>query len=332
MGLKPHFFVAVVFGAGAVVALTASTAHASQDLTGHIICVDPGHGGYDPGAVGYVVEKNINLQVALKLARLLEADGATVVLTRDGDYYVSLYDRVRIANNAGCEIFVSIHSNAARSSAARGFEVYHYPGSYWGHRLASLVYNEVLDLVPINGRGVKTAHYYVLRHTVMPAILIELGFVTNYYDAMLLANEESQWSYALGILYGIQLYFGVEPHNPLDRPATPQVLRVRFAQHSGYVRFVVDLSAEASYTIYYWASPPYLIVYVKDVKLGELDPTWTPIGGGWYRKATGIPWTPYVFVKETSQGVVVVIATYRILPYHDFTLTGPYRIVVDIYT
>ncbi len=327
--LAPRLVVLVVAVAVLVAVASLTSAGYAYGLEGRTVCVDPGHGGYDPGAVGYVVEKHVNLEVALKLKRLLEADGARVVMTRSGDYYVSLAERAYIANAAGCDIFVSIHANAAYSRAARGFEVYHYPGSYWGSRLASLVYQEVLDMVPVDGRGVKSAKFYVLRHTRMPAILVELGFVTNPYDAMLLASEESQWAYALGILYGIQRYFGVEPHNPLDY-VKPVVLRVRIGLHPGYARFVVDMSREASYTVYYWASPPYLIVYVKKAVLGSLDSSWVYVGNGWYKKKTGVPWAPYVFVKETSQGVVVVIATYNIRPYKAFTLDNPYRIVVDI--
>lgn len=302
---------------------------ASGGLVGKLICIDPGHGGNDPGAVGYVVEKEINLAVSLKLKTLLEADGAVVVMTRSGDYDVSLSQRVQIANNAGCHIFVSIHSNAATSSSARGFEAYYYYGSTQGYTLASLIYQEVLKLVPIPGRGVKEAGFYVLKYTVMPATLLELGFVTNYEDSLLLSNTTMQWRYAYGILHGIQRYFGA----PVRDPLAPSIVvnNVRYARHSTYIRFVVDLSRQANYTTYYWSSPEWLAVMIYGARLNNtIKNTWNRTPSGWYYRDTGIPEVPRVYVQERSEGVLVVLATTRRMPYTTFTLTNPFRIVVDL--
>ncbi|WP_367883839.1 N-acetylmuramoyl-L-alanine amidase family protein [Thermococcus peptonophilus] len=172
-----------------------------SNLSGYTICVDAGHGGKDPGAVGYVVEKDVNLAIALKVAQVLEMDGANVVLTRDGDYFVSLSERVQIANSAGCDIFISIHANSGPSSAT-GFEVYHYYTSSKGTALATYVDDEIAKLIPLKNRGgVKSAGYYVIKYTKMPAILIETGFVTNSYDASIISDESYQWKYAYAILH-----------------------------------------------------------------------------------------------------------------------------------
>lgn len=315
-----------------VVSLLASLVSvAAMNLSGIKICVDPGHGGSDPGAVGYVVEKDINLAVALKLAELLKADKATVVLTRSGDYDVSLEERVAIANSAGCHVFVSIHSNAATSSSARGFEVYYYYGSSSGYQLASLIYNEVLALVSIPGRGVFEAGFYVLKYTYMPAVLVELGFVTNYYDAALLKDNASQWKYAYGILYGIQRYFGVPKHDPLATQSV-YVNNVRYARYSTYARFVVDVSKPANFSVYYWSSPTWLAIYVKNAKLNStIKSTWPATSSGWYYRNTGIPEIPTVYIQERTDGVLIVLATVKKYAYRYFTLSNPDRIVVDIY-
>lgn len=314
-----------------IAALTPLVSFATTDLSGIKVCIDPGHGGSDPGAVGYVVEKDINLAVALKLAELLKADKAYVILTRSGDYDVSLEQRVAIANSAGCHIFVSIHSNAATSSSARGFEAYYYYGSSNGYKLASLIYNEVLSLINIPGRGVFEAGFYVLKYTYMPAALLELGFVTNYYDSALLKDVNTQWKYAYGILYGIQRYFGVPKHNPLSAQPV-YVNNVRYARYSTYARFVVDLSKPANFSIYYWSSPTWLAIYVKNAKLNStIKSTWPSTSSGWYYKNTGIPEVPTVYIQERTDGVLIVLATVKKFAYNYFTLSSPDRIVVDIY-
>lgn len=166
---------------------------AQTNLGGYTICVDPGHGGTDPGTVANgVEEKNINLAVAMKVAKLLEEDGAKVVLTRNGDYYVSLSDRVKIANSAGRDIFMSTHANAASDTSASGFEVYHYYGSTKDNLLATYVDEETTKVIPLRNRGAKEAGFYVLRYTPMPAILIKTGLVTSSHDVSIITDESYQ--------------------------------------------------------------------------------------------------------------------------------------------
>lgn len=316
-------FVAVLF-LGALL-LTPTAGASTYNLSGYTICIDAGHGGKDPGAVGYVVEKDVNLAIALKVAKVLEMDGANVVLTRDGDYFVTLSGRVQMANSNNCDIFISIHANSGPSSAS-GFEVYHYYGSYWGNVLATYVDQEIAKLITLKNRGVKEAGFYVLRYTRMPAILIETGFVTNSYDASVISDESYQWRYAYAILHGIQRYFGVPVHDPV-----PTVMGIRFADHRSYFRVVLDMSEKASYHVYYtaYSNGYHLVIQVDNAQLADLG--W-PVYNGWYYTYTGSGTAPVIYATQSGSVVLIVVelsSPYR--PYSDFTLSNPDRIVVDIY-
>jgi len=159
-----------------------------KKLTGFTVCIDPGHGGKDPGAVDgvgqgdalYTEEKDINLQVAMKLYRRLIAEGARATLTRASDWYPSLAQRCQIANNFGADIFISIHCNAAVNEKASGVETLFAQGSRNGKRLAELVQQEVVGATKAANRGVvERDDLAVLKGTKMPAVLVELGFITN---------------------------------------------------------------------------------------------------------------------------------------------------------
>ncbi len=309
-----------------VPAFSAANVGAVQtNLSGYAICVDAGHGGKDPGAIGAkgVKEKDINLAIALKVAKLLEEDGAKVILTRDGDYFVTLSGRVQIANSHHCDIFISIHANSGPSSAS-GFEVYHYYGSYRGNLLATYVDQEIAKLIPLKNRSVKEAGFYVIKYTHMPAILIETGFVTNSYDASILTNENYQWKYAYAVLHGVQRYFGVPVHDPV-----PTVTGIRFADHGGYFRVVVDLSHSTRYETFYYYYGYYLVIEVPNATLENLG--WSS-DGTWQYTETGSSSVPYIYATEYGETVyVVLVLSSPYSDYRSFTLENPYRIVVDIY-
>lgn len=270
---------------GLAIGFTSSLSMAATNLSGYKVCIDPGHGGSDPGAVGVnnVMEKDINLAIALKTAYMLKLDGAQVYMTRDEDYDVSLYQRVSYANSVGCHIFISIHANAATSSSASSFEVYHYYTSTLGQKLATYVDEEISKLIPLYNRGVKQADFYVLKYTNMPAIVIETGFVTNSYDVSILTNENYQWKYARAILYGVQRYFGVPVHDPI-----PTVTDIRYAENTGYFRVVVDLTMPPSqYYVYYtnYSQGYKLVIQINNTQLSNLG--WPVDSNGWYYKSTG---------------------------------------------
>ena len=178
-----------------------------------IVCIDPGHGGPDPGAVSPegIQEKNVNLNVAKRVAEYLRRADVQVVLTRDTDKELVLGNddaaelraRAKVANDAKADFFLSIHCNAASTSDAEGFEVYHYPGSTKGAMLATKIADAYALASGLKRRKVASANFQVLRDTAMPAALIELGFLTNKADCALLREPAFLDKIALGIAFGI---------------------------------------------------------------------------------------------------------------------------------
>lgn len=160
---------------------------------GIIVILDAGHGDYDPGeVVGSVHEKNINLQIACKMKVLLEASGITVIMTREDDSFVSLEDRALIANGSDAALFVSVHCNSYDDSAAvSGFEVYYYQDKQ-AKSLAHSICSDLEATGQLRMRGVKTKELYVIKNTTMPAILLEMGFLTNEAERQKLCTDEYQ--------------------------------------------------------------------------------------------------------------------------------------------
>jgi N-acetylmuramoyl-L-alanine amidase len=178
------------------------------------IVIDPGHGGKDPGAVGPsgLKEAHVNLQVALKVAEKLRKAGVEVKLTRTNDVFVDLQPRCDIANSFNADYFVSIHCNAAGTPQAHGTETYCYKFGGKGEVLAKAIQAELIAVTGRADRGVKTANYYVLRRTNMPAALIELAFISNLEEERLLASVDYQEKCALAIAKGIDYIIGGNRH------------------------------------------------------------------------------------------------------------------------
>ena len=178
-----------------------------------IVCIDPGHGGPDPGAVSPegIQEKKITLTVAKRVAEYLRRAEIQVVLTRDTDKELVLGNddaaelraRAQVANNAKADFFLSIHCNAASTPDAEGFELYHYPGSTKGAMLATNIADAYAVASGLKKRKVASANFQVLRDTAMPAALIELGFLTNKADCAFLREPAFLDKIALGIAFGI---------------------------------------------------------------------------------------------------------------------------------
>jgi len=197
-----------------------------SSLAGVTIVVDPGHGGKDVGAIGAAgtYEKNNTLPTALDLADLLRSAGANVVLTRSTDTlptgvnYTELSDlqaRVAMATKNKADIFVSIHNDSFSNPAAYGITTYYStdsPQSAKSYSLALAVQKETLSaLAPYKlgsseNRGVQDAPFYVIKHTPMPAVLVELGFISNPVEEKHLGSPEFQKQAALGIYQGILDY------------------------------------------------------------------------------------------------------------------------------
>ena len=172
-----------------------------------LVTLDPGHGGKDPGTIGIngVQEKNVVLPISKLVQQSLEKQGVRVQMTRDSDYFVTLDGRAQMANRAGSDLFVSIHANAINLSRpdVNGLETYYYQN---GQRLAQTIHRNVLQSVSISDRRVRQARFYVLRKSMMPAVLVETGFLTGREDAANLNNESYRRQMAEAIAQGILEY------------------------------------------------------------------------------------------------------------------------------
>lgn len=191
---------------------------ALSNVKNKIITIDPGHGGSDSGAVGPngYTEKEGAFAISQKVASILNQSGAKVVMTRDSDVDVygpnasarnELQARVDVGNNANSDIFVSIHCNAFVNPAANGTQTFYYGSSYQGQRLAQSIQEKMIEANGLRDRGISTCNFYVVKHSYMPAVLIEIAFITNYDEEALLSDDEWQTTMAKAIAEGINEYF-----------------------------------------------------------------------------------------------------------------------------
>src|SRR5438552_3890865 len=208
------------------------------------VVLDPGHGGYDKGQVSrYGYEKDFALDVGRKLRPLLQAKGLRVIMTREGDYFVSLEVRAKIANAARNSIFVSIHFNATNDDPnATGFEIFSFtprgapstsdtaltsssysmqPGSEVDAQsmaLSACIYHSLIGHIPEYDRGIKRARFAVLRLTKVPAVLIEGGFLTERGERKLISNKD--WRAQLAGAIGV----GIESYRMLGKKQPPMLV------------------------------------------------------------------------------------------------------------
>lgn len=186
-----------------------TSSHASgQALAGYNIILDPSHGGEDPGAIGMngEMEKDLALDFTNTLAEKLRNEGATVLLTRSTDSYVSLGERVRISNAYATDAFISIHFNAFTTSASNGVSTHYYSGGN-DYRLAQQIQNGLDQHSSFSNRGVRQDNYYVLRENNDASVLLELGFMTNPSDLQLIHSAQHATAVADGIAEGLINYF-----------------------------------------------------------------------------------------------------------------------------
>ncbi|MDX6646496.1 MAG: N-acetylmuramoyl-L-alanine amidase, partial [Miltoncostaeaceae bacterium] len=242
------------------------------------VAVDPGHGGADTGAIGVlapgtdtglpprtddagrtvIYEKDVTLDVAQRLAAWLGARGYPVVLTRTEDlaggnrpYTTELADlraRVAIANRAGADLLVSIHENAFIDPAIRGTETYHYTlAGAPARALAVAIHQELVLRLGLADRGVASAGFYVLKHTVMPAVLVEGAFLTNPDEAALLARPDVRQSLAEGIGAGVDVYAHSDAPGLVGQPApAAEPLFIRYRVTAGRFRRRADALERAA--------------------------------------------------------------------------------------
>lgn len=173
----------------------------------NVVVIDPGHGGADPGAVGIggIQEKQVVLDVSTQVTNILRQRGLNAVMTRTGDREVDLPPRVSKAEGLKAKVFVSIHANAISLSRPdiNGLETYYY---VTGYRLARSIHTSIRNKVSVGDRGIRQARFYVLRKTSMPAVLVELGFLTGSTDAAKLRTATHRKRLAEAIADGITRY------------------------------------------------------------------------------------------------------------------------------
>ncbi|KAA9006290.1 N-acetylmuramoyl-L-alanine amidase [Paenibacillus spiritus] len=177
-----------------------------------VIVLDAGHGAKDSGAVGITgkYEKNFNLAVVLKAAELLRKEAnIDVVTTRSNDTFLELKERVAIAENLNADLFISVHANSSSSSAASGTETY-YKRSGASKDFAGVMHKYLVEATGLKDRGVQYGNFHVIRETTMPAILLEVGYLSNKNDEALLFTEDLQNRVAAAIVKGVKEYLGMK--------------------------------------------------------------------------------------------------------------------------
>lgn len=165
------------------------------------ICLDPGHGGYDPGAVhDGVNEKDITQDVTYYLFDMLTSNNFDVLIVGENDHYSSLSDIVKESNDWGADFFLSIHCNSADNPLAEGIETFYYSQK----KSAQLFLDELMVMFPEHkNRGAKKANFFVLKHTVAPAVLVELEFLSNEKMLQFFLKEENKINMALALTTAI---------------------------------------------------------------------------------------------------------------------------------
>jgi N-acetylmuramoyl-L-alanine amidase len=187
-----------------IAGLTCPTSGSAASDSSTTVVIDAGHGGHDRGGIPgqRIAEKEMTLEVAQRLKKVLTADGYRVVMTRENDVFVPLGTRIAFANSYRNAIFVSVHFNSARRVGADGIETYFYGRD--SLPLASAVHHFVAGGAPSPNRGVRRRGYYVLRRARVPAVLVECGFLTNPTEAANIQKSSYRQKLAEEIAAGIR--------------------------------------------------------------------------------------------------------------------------------
>jgi N-acetylmuramoyl-L-alanine amidase len=170
-----------------------------------LVVIDAGHGGDDPGTIGlgHIYEKDINLEVARRVAALLEQRGVSVIMTRQQDRFVELEERAQIANRRNADLFVSIHSDSNPDRERQGFTVYVAKGASPDSYKAARAINQAMGGTGSDSHGIREADYRVLVQSTCPAVLVELGYLSNATEARRLQDSAYQTRLAQALADGI---------------------------------------------------------------------------------------------------------------------------------
>lgn len=223
--------IVVFLGTGTLKLATVYTA----GLKNKVIVIDPGHGGADPGAQNSgIKEKDINLDVSLRLRDVLEAKGCNVIMTReeDKDFFLpgfvkgrmakraELNQRIKLASANNADLFISIHANSFPRQNTYGMETYYHQKSGTGKELAELIQAQLAMLQADNKRKARAGDYYLINQTKMPAVIVEVGFISNPKERRLLSSETYRNKIASAIGTGIENYFKAFPFGVQNSAST----------------------------------------------------------------------------------------------------------------
>ncbi len=235
--LAVSLLAAIPFVTGRAVPVAAPPASA---LVGKVIVVDPGHGGIDPGSHNGqgIMEKEIVLEIARDVCYLLARARAVPILTRHGDWEMSpiapeettrhrqdLAARIRIAHRTNADAFVSVHADKARSGSARGAAVFYSRNNPDSKRLATCILRAIKDVAPRPGSSVLEGDYYVLNAAQLPAVIVEVGFISNPEEKELLLAPSYRGEIAEAVVAGLILFFegwGLEPERKTPSPRSEE--------------------------------------------------------------------------------------------------------------
>ncbi|WP_088188638.1 N-acetylmuramoyl-L-alanine amidase [Desulfosporosinus sp. FKA] len=202
-----------------------STAVVSHFEAHYTVMLDPGHGGYDPGAISSqgVYEKSINLQIAQKVKEMLRPSGIEVFLTREEDIdyvpagvkgkitkkQIDLNRRIAMASRAKADVFVSLHVNATPQGRNSGAETFYHYKSKSGKELAELIQQELIKIPAMNRRIAKPGDFYIINNTSMPAVIVEVGYLSSAKEQKKLQQSWYQEQLSRAIAKGIARYFEI---------------------------------------------------------------------------------------------------------------------------
>ena len=187
-------------------------------IKGKIITLDPGHGGSDPGAIGAsgLKEKQITLEISLRVKELLEKEGAKVYMTHttDKDVYgpnasdrAELQARVNVAEKYNSDLFISLHINSSVNKSVGGFSSYYYPKTDNDLKIAKAIQDKFAKNFGVDNLGVRQANFYVVKRCSMPATLLEMCFISNPKEEKLMKSRWFQKKTARLIVEGVENYF-----------------------------------------------------------------------------------------------------------------------------
>lgn len=213
------FLMGIIYGSHRLSVAVAANLNLDKKEEQLTVVVDSGHGGEDPGKIGVngALEKDINLAIGKMLKEALEKENIQVVLTRDKDEMLAgsksedMKERVKIMNDTKPVLVVSVHQNSYVTEQESGAQVFYYSNSEKGKVLALDLQENLKKMDTSNRREAKANDtYYILRHTEVPTVIVECGFLSNWEEAEKLTTEVYQQELALAVCDGILQYIREE--------------------------------------------------------------------------------------------------------------------------